>query len=149
MTNEKRGGFTLPAGSASQALQELLKDEHGSRPDPEESAAPTPPAEEPAPSPPSHEVLKEVSNERTEVPTKERSLITRKVSSRAGPKETWWEGVKARAKAGSSEGRRVRLNVDVDEDVHLRMKIWCVTNGYKFNEMVPALLAAFLEAAEE
>jgi hypothetical protein len=39
--------------------------------------------------------------------------------------------------------------VDVDEDVHLRMKIWCVKNGYKFNEMVPALLAAFLDEAGE
>jgi hypothetical protein len=57
--------------------------------------------------------------------------------------------VKARAKVGSSDGRRVRLNVDVDEDVHLRMKIWCVTHGYKFNEMVPALLAAFLDEAGE
>jgi hypothetical protein len=29
------------------------------------------------------------------------------------------------------------------------MKLWCVKNGYKFNELVPALMAAFLEDAGE
>jgi hypothetical protein len=142
MSNEKRGGLSLPTSSASQALQELLKDEH--RPT-RDGPASAPEAPEPQPHSASNEVLKEGVNP----PTKARIREGRKLPLRAPSNEAWWEGVKARAKVGSSDGRRVRLNVDVDEDVHLRMKIWCVKNGYKFNEMVPALLAAFLDEAGE
>ena len=146
MTIEKRGGLYLPSGSASQALQELLKDER--RPAPDEPAIVPQPAEA-LTLPASNEVLKEGTQEAVNPPTKARTREGGKVSLRTPSNEAWWEGVKARAKAGSSDGRRVRLNVDVDEDVHLRMKIWCVKNGYKFNEMVPALLAAFLDEAGE
>jgi hypothetical protein len=146
MTNEKRGGLTLPTGSASQALQELLKDER--QPAPDEPASIPQPAEELSRSA-SNEVLKEGIQDALKPSVNPRSRGGRKEPARASSNKPWWEGVKTRAKTGSSERRRVRLNVDVDEDVHLRMKIWCVKNGYKFNEMVPALLAAFLDEAGE
>lgn len=60
----------------------------------------------------------------------------------------WREAVKALAKAPPIEGKRARLNVDVPADVHLRVKVWCLQQGYQLNELVPALLQAFIEGEE-
>jgi hypothetical protein len=63
--------------------------------------------------------------------------------------EDWKENVKARAKAGGREERKVRLNVDIPADIHLQMKMWCLKEGYNLNEVIPALVALFLEGEED
>ena len=101
MSEKKRGGLSMPAGSASQALQELLKSE---RREAEEPGA-LPPIEDRQPDPteaelPSHEAVKEASNEAVQEPVKPQSSTGRKPSVREYRKEAWWEGVKTHAKEG-------------------------------------------------
>ena len=96
---------------------------------------------------------KETSNEGSFTPSlegtqedrKETSSQGRKEGAQAPVKEGWKEGVKARAKAGTKGEMKVRLNVDIPANTHLMMKIWCLQEGYNLNELVPALVAAFLE----
>jgi hypothetical protein len=97
----------------------------------------------------SNEAMKEALHEGSFLSINQGRELPRKPPVREALQQAWSEDVKARAKKGSPEGRRVRLNVDVDESVHLRMKLWCIKNGYKFNEMIPALMTAFLEAEKE
>jgi len=140
VTDKKRGGLSLPTGSAGQALQDLMKDEQRPVRIDDPLPDPTPPLQVPSP-----EAVREPSYEGR----KAQSRTPMKFPVQEGVRAVWTEDVKERAKAGGNEGRKVRLNVDVDEAVHLRMKIWCITNGFKFNEMIPALIAAFLDEARE
>ena len=155
MTEKKRGGLSLPTGSAGQALQDLLKSEREPALREPATTAVTEHPSDPLPSTPteiklpSYEAVKEVSQEVVREAPKVRSSTHRKPPVQEATQEAWWEDVKTRAKAGGQDGRKVRLNVDVDEGVHLRMKLWCIKNGYKFNEMIPALMAAFLDEIGE
>lgn len=60
--------------------------------------------------------------------------------------EDWREAVRESArKAGSGPVRTTRLNADVDEALHTRLRIHCMEQGLRLKELIPALLAAYLE----
>ena len=123
----ERRGFTAPADPGAE-LKRLMQEEA------EEDRKET-----------SNEGMKEASYEARKLPSLEATQEDRKETSYEGRKEGWKERVKTRAKEGDKEVRKVRLNVEMPADIHLQMKMWCLREGYNLNEVVPALVAIFLE----
>lgn len=127
----ERKGLTAPANAAEE-LKRIMQEEANE-----------------ATKPPSLEDGKAGSNEGSFPPSLETAQEDRKETSYQGNREGWKEAVKARAKAGDKESRKVRLNVDIPADIHLQMKLWCLKEGYNLNEVIPALVAQFLEGEKE
>jgi len=63
-----------------------------------------------------------------------------------GAKEGWLDDVLVRAKGEAERGTLTRLNVDIDEELHYRLKEHCLRNRVTLRKLVPVLLAAYLEA---
>jgi len=147
----ERKGLTAPSNAAEE-LQRLMREEHEEdRKSPSNEGSFQPSLE--VSRPPAKEDRKETSfqdRKPQRVPQKKEAL---KLPSNEGrlesSEEGWGEDVKARAKAGSREERKVRLNVDIPASIHLTMKMWCLREGYNLNEVIPALVAAFLEGEEK
>ena len=130
----ERRGLTAPSDPAGE-LRQLMREEEEGRKETSNEAV----------KPPSLEGGKEGAREGIREDRKETSYQGRKEAVKPPAEEGWKVDVKARAKAGAKEQRKVRLNVDIPADIHLAMKMWCLREGYNLNELVPALVAAFME----
>ena len=91
---------------------------------------------------------KEGAGTRANPPSKERASE----GAGVGAGTRFLEDVLGRVKEGRQDGGKevlTRLNVDIPDDLHLRLKMHCLKNGIKLRQLVPALLEAYLEEAGE
>ncbi len=146
----ERKGLTAPANAAEE-LQRLMREETNE----DNFLASLEGRKEGAKLPPNDGVKegrKEGANEGRSTPLLEGVKKDRKETSsqgsRAGRGAGWKEAVKVHAKEGEKEDRKVRLNVDMPANLHLRLKMWCLREGYNLNELIPALVAEFMEGEE-
>jgi len=151
----ERKGLTAPANAAEE-LQRLMREETN-----EDNFIASLEGRKEALHVPSNEGVKEGRKEHsnegtsapllggTSAPSLEGAKKDRKETSSQGSREGrvtgWKEAVKVRAKERGKEDRKVRLNVDIPANLHLRLKMWCLREGYNLNELIPALVAEFME----
>ncbi len=128
--------------------------------------APAPPAvSTPRPEP---ETIKERNNEgnfiTSEFPTKETPSETPKQSKsepkkqsnsqaleqsrKASPKQSLKEAVLEDGKAPEEKVTKTRLNVDIDEELHIWLKGHAIQNRRKLNDLIPRILKAYRDQVE-
>lgn len=145
MAEQQRRGLTRPTDPARE-LAEIMRGEEQQQGEGRKEAA------QEATFTGSREAMKLPSQEASHAGAQQYGQEDRQetsgVAAQLPAQEDWKAAVKAAAKQPAGEGRRARLNVDVPADIHLRVKLWCLKEGYQLNELVPALLAAFIEGEE-